>query len=171
MRKKLTAFMAVLGLGIVPAAAAWAQGPGESLQSRLVARKVVVAAGRESLVDAADARPGDVIDYAATYRNPGKQALKGLQATIPIPPETEFMAGTARPGKAQASLDGRVFADVPLKRTVTRDGRQVEVTVPYREYRYLRWRLGDLGGEQSVVVSARVRVLDDQPGGEPGRKP
>lgn len=170
MRKRLTEILAVLALGIVPAAAAFAQGSGDSLESRLVARRVVVAEGRESLVDAANARPGDVIDYAATYRNADKQAIKALQATIPIPPETEFMAGTARPGQAQASLDGRVFADIPLKRTVMREGRRVEVTVPSREYRYLRWTLGDLGGGQSVVVSARVRVLDDRPGGETERR-
>ena len=67
MRKRLTAIMAVLALGIVPAAAAFAQGPGESLESRLVARKVVVTDGRESLVDATNARPGDVIERVEVW--------------------------------------------------------------------------------------------------------
>ncbi len=129
-----------------------------------------MAAGRESLADAADAKPGDVIEYVATYRNTGKAAVTGMQATMPVPPQTEFIAGSARPAQAKASLDGRSFADIPLKRTVERDGRRIEVEVPYREYRYLRWFAGELGGGKSAAFTARVRVIDDRAPDEPGSK-
>lgn len=149
---------------------AQAPGAGEPLESRLVASKVVVTEGRESLVDAANAKPGDVIEYTATYRNPGKEAIRGLQATIPIPSQTEFIPGTARPAQALASLDGRAFAGMPLKRTVVRAGQQVEEQVPYGEYRALRWLAGELPGGKTVSFTARVRVLDDRAANDPGGK-
>ncbi|MGE0357274.1 MAG: hypothetical protein AB7P08_10190 [Burkholderiales bacterium] len=152
---------ALAAIALTGAAAAFAQ-QAQPLQSRLEARKVVISEGRESLVDAANARPGDVIEYVATYRNTGKSAITGLQATLPIPHETEFIPGSARPSAAKASLDGRVFADIPLKRTVQRDGRPVEVSVPWREYRALRWSAGELGAEKTATFVARVRVTDDR---------
>lgn len=168
MRKSPCAVLAVLALGIFALPAAFAQSPGQPLETRLVASKVVVVDGRESLVDAASARPGDVIEYTATYRNAGKEPIKGLQATLPIPSQTEFIPGSARPARAMASLDALAFADLPLKRTVTRDGKPVEEPVPYREYRTLRWSAGELGGGKSASFTARVRVIDDRLPNEPG---
>lgn len=168
MCKTLSAVLAILALGIVAMPAAFAQPLGEPLETRLVASKVVVAEGRESLVEAANAKPGDVIEYTATYRNAGKDPIKGLQATLPIPSQTEFIPGTARPARAMASLDGRTFAQLPLKRTVTRDGKPVEEPVPYREYRAIRWSAGDLGGGKAASFTARVRVMDDRAPNEPG---
>lgn len=168
MVKNLSAALAGLALALFAAPGALAQKAGDALESRLEARKVIVADGRESFVEAAAAKPGDVIEYVATYRNTGKGAISGLQATMPIPPQTEFIPGTARPAKARASLDGKAFADIPLKRQVMRDGKQVEEQVPFREYRYLRWFAGDLGGEKTAAFTARVRVIDDRRPEEPG---
>jgi len=170
MMKKRGATLACLALSLFTASAAFAQKAPDPVESVLVARKVVMAEGRESLVDAADAKPGEVIEYVATYRNSGKGAVTGMQATMPIPPQTEFIAGSARPAQAKASLDGRSFADIPLKRTVERDGRRIEVEVPYREYRYLRWFAAELGGGKSAAYTARVRVIDDRAPGGPGSK-
>lgn len=142
-----------------PLAAQQAQSP---IQTRLEARKVVVAAnGQETFAPAESARPGDVIEYAATYRNSGRAAVSNLEATLPIPPHTEFVPGSARPPSAQASVDARVFAQLPLSRKSRREGREVDEPVPYREYRYLRWFPGELGGGASVTFTARVRVIAD----------
>lgn len=168
MTRNLMAGLVALSLFAAPAA--FAQKSGDPLQSVLVARKVIVAEGRESLVEATAARPGDVIEYVATYRNAGKNAITGLQANLPIPPQTEFVPGTARPAQVKASLDGRSFADIPLKRTVVRDGRRIEEQVPYREYRALRWIVGELGGGKSADFAARVKVIDDGPPVEPVNK-
>jgi uncharacterized repeat protein (TIGR01451 family) len=163
MTHRFAAALAAMAIAFTASPFAAAQKAPDPLESQLVARKVVTAEGRESLVDAASAGPGDVIEYVATYRNAGKDAIRGMQATLPIPAQTEFIPGSARPAKAQASTDGRTFADMPLKRTVTRNGVQVEEQVPYREYRALRWNAGELGGESSKIFSARVRVSDGQP--------
>lgn len=166
----MTRFHAILAAAALTAAAALPVGAqlAQPLETRLEARKVATAAdGRETLVPAESAKPGDVIEYAATYRNAGQSALTGLQATMPIPANTEYLPGSARPASAKASVDGRSFADIPLKRKVRRDGREVEEPVPWREYRYLRWSPGELGGEKSVTYTARVRVVDDRPAAEP----
>ncbi len=169
MSENRIAVVAAMAL-FMAATASLAQAPGEPLESRLVASKVVVTEGRESLVDAANAKPGDVIEYTATYRNRGKDAIRGLQATIPVPSQTEFIPGTALPAQALASLDGRAFAGMPLKRMVVRAGQQVEELVPYGEYRALRWLAGELPGGKSVSFTARVRVLDDRAANDPGGK-
>jgi uncharacterized repeat protein (TIGR01451 family) len=158
MRGKTAALVAALVFAAGAAALAQAQPAAGPLESRLDARKVVVEAGVERLVDAADAKPGDVIEYVATYRNTGREPIRDLQATLPIPKETEWIAGSAKPAGAQASLDGKAFAAVPLKR---KGPQAVEVAVPVREYRALRWRLAELAPGKSVAYSARVRVIDD----------
>lgn len=161
---------AILAACLAAAPAAWAQKGSDPLESMLAARKVVVVDGRDTFADANAARPGDVIEYLATYRNTGSGPITGLQATVPIPGNTEFVPGSARPAGARASLDGRTFADIPLKRVVTRNGQRIEEQVPYREYRYLRWTAGTLESGKSLVYTARVRVVDDRTPSEPGSK-
>jgi uncharacterized repeat protein (TIGR01451 family) len=158
--------IAIAAAGLA-AAAAHAQAPTRAngpLETRLEQQKVARAAdGKEVLAPAEGVRPGEVLEYTATYRNTGKQALKNVEATLPIPSNTEFVPGSVKPGNAKASLDGRAFADMPLKRTVTRGGKQVQEEVPAREYRALRWYPGELGPEKTVAYTARVKVIDDRP--------
>lgn len=168
MSKMLTALLSLAALACMVTPFAFAQKSPDPLESRLVARKVVMVDGRESFAEAATAKPGDVIEYVATYRNAGKSAITGLQATLPIPGQTELVAGSARPAQARASLDGLAFSDIPLRRRVSRDGKAVEEDVPLREYRALRWAVGELGAGRSASFSARVRVLGDQPASGPG---
>jgi uncharacterized repeat protein (TIGR01451 family) len=152
-----------LALAMLCAAAqgAFAQAGG-AVETRLDAHKVERAAdGRETLGDAQAARPGDVIEYTATYRNTGKQPVRNLEATLPIPANTEYVPGSVQPAQARASLDAHAFGVLPLKRRVMRDGRQVEEIVPVREYRYLRWYPNELEPGKAVTFSARVKVLED----------
>ena len=168
MKGKLVAVIAALVLGTALATAGHPQPSAGPLESRLDARKVVAETGRERLVDAADAKPGDVIEYAATYRNTGREIIRNLQATLPIPRETEWIAGSARPPGARASLDGQSFSAVPLKRRVKKGAQEVEEEAPLRDYRALRWSLPELAPGKSVTYTARVRVVDDR---APGRPP
>lgn len=153
-------YRAMLAVAIaVGVAHAQQKGP---LESTLEQHKVAKAAdGRDTLVPATSVRPGDVIEYAATYRNTGRAAITGVQATVPIPTNTEYVAGSANPQDAKASIDGVTYAAMPLKRQVVRDGKTVEELVPTRQYRYLRWSAPEVAGEKSVTFTARVRVLDD----------
>src|SRR5215213_4465793 len=123
----MKSMLRVLGaVAILAAAPLHAQQNGP-VETRLEARKVVRAAdGQESFAPATDARPGDVIEYVATYRNRGRAAVRDLQATLPIPPDTELVPSSANPPAAKASVDSRAWGDIPLKRKVVRNGVQVE---------------------------------------------
>ena len=162
-RIALLAAAAALALATVAQAQPAAPRANGPLDTRLEQRKVVRAAdGKEVLAPAEAVKPGELIEYTASYRNTGKQPLRNLEATLPIPTNTEYVPGSARPGNAKASLDGVSFADIPLKRRVTREGKQVEEEVPAREYRALRWYPGELAAEKSVAYTARVKVLDER---------
>lgn len=111
------------------------------------------------LVPTTEARPGDVIEYQVTYRNPGKGAAHQVAATLPVPGGgMAYQDGSASPGALQASLDGVHYAPPPLRREVVREGKRVTETVPPTEYRFLRWNLGDLAAGRSITVSARMRL-------------
>lgn len=123
-------------------------------------QKVVKGAdGKEKHESAGKAKPGDVIEYKAVYRNKGKREATSLLATIPIPLGTDYIPGSAKPEKILASLDGASFAPAPLKREVTLPSGAKEMrTVPVEEYRAIRWELNTLAPGKSATVSVRVRL-------------
>jgi hypothetical protein len=137
-----------------------AQGQStEPLIVTLERKKIVITGGRESMVSAEVAKPGDVLFEVATYTNRTKKALGGFQATLPVPQNTELVEGTAEPNGALASVDGKNFSPMPLKRKAKQaNGVEIEQLVPLVEYRYLRWPQGEIGPEKAVRYSARFRV-------------
>ena len=116
--------------------------------------------GQESLTAVSTTKPGDSLQYVAVYKNTGKQSAKQMVATLPIPAETEFIASSASPATAMASLDGKLYQPIPLMRQVKQaDGKLVTVNVPVSEYRFLRWPERELVAGASFSASARVRVI------------
>lgn len=121
--------------------------------------KVVSEQGGESLAAASTVKPGEVIEYQVKYANRGAKAVKKLQATLPIPANLEFVSGTAKPAGAEASVDGKNFAAMPLKQQVkAADGSTKTVLVPTSEYRFLRWSVDGIEPGKSAQVSARARL-------------
>ena len=128
------------------------------VEAKLSASIVRMVGNKEVLELADKAKPGDVIEYSVVYRNPSKP-IKGVLATLPVPQGMEYLAGSVTPKTATASLDGNTFAAIPLKRQVKlADGKTVEQLVPYSDYRFLQWKLGDMANKASFKVSARMRV-------------
>ena len=123
----------------------------------LTQSKVVKAKdGTEKLMDAAAVRPGDVIEYKATYTNNTGKPVTNLVASLPIPEGLEYLPKSAKPGATlvkAATKDG-VFAAEPLTRTVA--GKTEPVA--YADYRSLRWTLGQLPVNGVTAVSARAKV-------------
>lgn len=148
-------------LGTLLAHCAFAAKP---LVAALAAYKVVCTTdGREQLVAASEATPGDVLEYRATYRNISQRPLRAVMATLPVPSSgVEYLPNTAAPAGVEASINGAQFAPAPLKRLVTTAERKPQQQlVPTDEYRFLRWPLGDLPAGASKTVSARVRVTKE----------
>lgn len=147
---------AIVMLGVSAPLTAHAAG---DVSVTLTAHRVTRVEGREVLASAERAKPGETIEYRATYHNAGRKAVTRLEATLPIPAGVEYVASTAAPGQVMASLDGKRFAPAPLTRRVrTADGREVVREIPAAEYRWLRWTIGNLNANQSRDVVARVRV-------------
>lgn len=156
---------ALLALGLVAGGMVWAASPSVTSKSDLAialsAQKVIAQAdGQEKLIAADRAFPGEVIQYDALYQNQGERPLSNVAPTLPIPAGMIYMADSARPAPAEASLDGSAFAPIPLKRTVTLPtGETREELVPVSEYRALRWQVGQLAPGARATVAARTRIL------------
>lgn len=152
---------AMLATVAVILASAFVCHAGENdVKANLTARKVVKAAdGKEVFVSADQAKPGELIEYTAVYENVTSSDVKDFFATLPVPDGMEYVPGTAKPVKVLASLDGRKFDLVPLKRTVRlASGKDAVREVPYREYRTLRWDLRKLAAGAKATVSARMKI-------------
>lgn len=120
--------------------------------------------GKEKFESADKAKPGDVIEYKAAYRNKGKKPAANMLATIPVPLGTEFIPGSSKPAKATASVDGKEYAPVPLKRKVTLPSGKEELRdVPFEEYRFIRWEMKVLEPGKSATFSMRVRISTAPP--------
>ena len=139
---------------------ALADGEAANQVEAKLSASIVRMVGNKEVLELADkAKPGDVIEYSVVYRNPS-QPVKGVLATLPVPQGMEYIAGSAAPKTATASLDGNTFSAIPLKHQVKlADGKTVEQLVPYSDYRFLQWKLGDMANKASFKVSARMRVI------------
>lgn len=152
-------------IAMVAVSVAHAQGGAASggVESKLEVSKVVLKDGKEILEPASAARPGDVLQYVAIYSNKGRSGVTNLEATLPIPPNTELIIESIKPAGAKASTGGSTFSDIPLKRKVRQaNGAEFEQVVPAREYRSLRWYPGALAAGSTVSFTARVKVIDDR---------
>jgi uncharacterized repeat protein (TIGR01451 family) len=129
----------------------------------LTASKIVSSGGSEQKQPGDKARPGEIIEYVANYKNTDNTAVKDVMATLPIPKGMEYIPNTANPLPVTASTDDVHYAPVPLKREVKdASGKKIEELVPYSEYRSLRWGLGEMAGGASKSVKARMKVKAEQ---------
>jgi uncharacterized repeat protein (TIGR01451 family) len=125
----------------------------------LTATKIVQVNGAEQRQPGEKAKPGDIIEYVADYKNVEKSAVSNVKATLPIPSGMEYIPETAVPNQVMATTDDVNYASVPLKRNVKRaDGNIIQELVPYSEYRSLRWDLGEIPAGAVKSVKARMKV-------------
>ena len=126
----------------------------DALQMELQANKVIKQAdGKVAYTPVSTAASGTVIQYKATYTNTIDKAINDVTVTLPIPNSMAF-TGEAFPASAQATIDGKNYADMPLMRKV--DGKLVKV--PYSEYKALRWNIKLLPAKKSADVALNAIV-------------
>lgn len=133
-----------------------------SLQVQLSANKIFTdASGVERVLPAVSVRPGDIVEYRATYQNKGTKNMRDVRAMLPIPVGgMEYLPEASSPRLLRASVDGKHFDAIPLQRVIRLDkGKQQLQPVPLSAYRFLRWHLGDVGAGKSVTISSRMRVI------------
>ena len=126
----------------------------DALKMQLTANQVVTnAEGKTTYLPVRNAPAGTVIQYKATYSNTINKDIQDLAVVLPIPANMTF-TGEAIPSTAQASIDGKNYADMPLMRKV--NGKMVKV--PYSEYKSLRWNIKLLPAQKSANVSLNTIV-------------
>jgi len=126
----------------------------DALKMDLTANQVVKnAEGKIRYVPVRTAPKGTVIQYKANYLNTINKDIQDLAVVLPIPANMTF-TGEASPASAQASIDGKNYADIPLTRKV--DGKMVKI--PFSEYRTLRWNIKLLPAQKSAAVALNTVV-------------
>lgn len=126
----------------------------DALKMELTANKVATdAEGKTTYSPVSTAPAGTVIQYKATYTNSINKDISDLAVTLPIPANMTF-TGDVSPASAQASIDGKNYADMPLMRRV--DGKLVKI--PLSEYRSVRWNIKLLPAKKSANVSLNTIV-------------
>lgn len=132
------------------------------LKITLARQKITMVEGRETAVAADFAKPGDVLEETATYANVSSAPLKVTEATLPVPANTILQVQSVRPAGAMASLDGRRFEPLPIKRKSAQPGASpAETEVDPGAYRFIRWTPGEIGPGKAVTFSARFRVVGE----------
>ncbi len=166
MRKFLG--LCLTGLSLL-VSSAYAEPQRDVLVTMEVKKVVKGNDGKEMLQSADQAKPGDILQYTATYTNKTNKSWRDLEATIPIPTYTEYVPASSRPAGAKASLDGQSFQSIPLRRRVKQaDGKEITQLIPYGEYRAVRWFVGKLAENQELKFSTRVKVLSNEAPVAPG---
>lgn len=126
----------------------------DALKMDLTANKVIKnAEGKITYLPVRNAPAGTVIQYKATYSNTINKDIQDLAVVLPIPANMTF-TGEAIPSTAQASIDGKNYADMPLMRKV--DGKMIKI--PFSEYRTLRWNIKLLPAQKSAAVALNTTV-------------
>jgi uncharacterized repeat protein (TIGR01451 family) len=149
--------LGILSAALILSQQALAQDP--VVTSSLTATRVDLVNGKTVLRPAAEAKPGDVLEYRATYANHGTESVAHLLATVPIPAGTTLLADTPMPAAALASTDAHTFAAVPLMHPVTKPNGTTQLEpVPLSDYRALRWDVGSLDPGKATAVSLHVRI-------------
>ena len=121
---------------------------------------------KEILEGTTTVKPGDVIEYQATYHNRDKTPVNGLVATLPIPVGMEYLPQSGKKNSPTlAATEDQKYESIPLVKNVkTKDGLLKKETISFADYRGVRWNIGTLkaGEDAKVLVRARVAVNDNK---------
>lgn len=133
--------------------------------------RVQVVEGKEAYEEnPLEVKPGDVLEWRLTAENRSQGTLSRVALVIPIPRETRYLEGSAKPlilGKAtirpEFSFDGgKTYGLPPLKKKVrvVEGGKEVEkeVEVKPEEYTHVRWVIPEMPKGTKVQVSLRTVV-------------
>lgn len=135
------------------------------LVSNLAAMLVTTdtSTGQEVLQLTEEVVPGDLIEYQITYTNVSQSPIGGVTVTGPMPPNTEYVAGSAAAvsGHLEVSIDsGNSWEQEPVIRMEKNEvGQLVQVIIEPTEYTHVRWIGADpISPQNSVKYKYRVEV-------------
>lgn len=156
----------ILGIGLLALAIGLAQSLGLDLRYYLVKSLEGKEVYEENPLQV---KPGDVLEWRLAAENP-QGPLRQVILIIPIPKETYYLEGTAKPLslngatiRPEFSFDGgKTYGLPPLKKRVrvVESGKEVEkeVEVKPEEYTHARWVLPEFPKGAKLQVSLRTAV-------------
>jgi uncharacterized repeat protein (TIGR01451 family) len=167
MRNKIFQFFALVCLLL----ASWSMAQDNPVEVTLEGYLVNVitkedGTQEEEFVPATEARPGQVVEYRVLVTNISSETLPASNALItgPIPATTAYIADTATPTTAEATLEfsadgGQTFAEKPLIERTNEQGEKEMVEALPEEYTAARWAiLIPLDPQQTLTFKYRVTV-------------
>lgn len=132
---------------------------------------VKVAEGKETFEEnPLRVKPGDILEWRLVAENRSQGPLRQVALVIPIPKETYYLEGSAKPLtlngvtiRPEFSFDGgKSFGFPPLKKKVrvVENGKEVEkeVEVKPEEYSHARWVVPEIPKGTKVQVALRTAV-------------
>ena len=120
----------VLLCSMVFSAAAFAAPAADPVKVGLQAFKVVLTGGKESLVESKTAKPGETLEYRATYTNTGKKAVTNLAATLPVPQGMEYVALSSQPSSALKSREATKLTSALMMGVPSATSRALRRRIP-----------------------------------------
>jgi len=105
------------------------------------------------------ARPGDVLHYRLSFRNPGTTNVRGVKLANPLAEGMRFVGGSATSSRRDARLEfsadgGRTFSARPMEEV---DGERRPV--PAERYTHVRWTIdGSVAPGATVTAEFDARV-------------
>jgi uncharacterized repeat protein (TIGR01451 family) len=117
----------------------------------------------KALDNAAPVQTGDVIRYQLNGINQGKNPIKRLVFTQPIPKGTEYIIKSANATKPDDvritfSIDqGKQFTEKPMVRVMLADGTMENQPAPVEAYTHVRWEFAQMI-EPGTPINASYEV-------------
>ena len=143
------ALVGLVVFGMATSSMAAAGGRDSPLEIKLVALTPgPVVDGKETLVPAPEAKPGQILVYRVTYHNRGEGGLKNVVASVPLPEGVAYVDGSAAPAAGEASLDGKAFFPVA----------HPPENAPPASWKEVRWSPRPLAAGAAFTVELRARV-------------
>ena len=179
MRKMtlFTAFLALAFAGAAPAAAQRAAAAPSPLTVTVENRTAQAEKARGGARTDEHARPGDVLRYRLSFRNPGTGNVRGVKLANPVAAGMRFVGGSATSSRTDARLEfsadgGRTFSAQPMEEVADEQGRTVRRPVPSERYTHVRWTIdGSVapGATVTAEFDARVNAGSETPSAPRGR--
>lgn len=160
MKLKLILAASCLAFSL-PSAAQEASPP---LQTELEAYLVQFDdAGKENLILATNADPGQIIEYQLSYHNVSDGDLSKVILNAGVPNSSEYLSHQNElsvVSTVEVKTADIAWAEPPLKRAVKNENGEVQfITVSPNEYSGVRWKLNSpLSAGEKVNTSYRVRI-------------
>lgn len=126
----------------------------------LESKKVLVdkSTKKESLLDAKDVKPGDIILYKLKVSNSGDTAALEVKPIGSIPDKTIYIPVEKQTLKTFFSIDkGSTFQEKP-KIIVKEKGKDVSKDAPVEMYNKIQWLINKVNPSQVVELKYRVKV-------------